>query len=273
MTKWNLIFDADRCNNCNNCLLAVKDEYVGNAFPGYSAPMPATGAVWLNVARKERGQAPMIDVSHYVDTCMNCREPACVNAQTDGVVHQRDDGIVLIDPVAAKGRKDIVAACPYGHIHWNAELDLPQKWTLDAHLLDAGWSEPRAAQVCPTSALTILKAEDDAMDARVAAGELSPRGGSTGPRLFDKNFERVTKCFLGATVTVQRGDLEDCAEGIAVQLKRDGVVIAGQTTDAFGDFKFDGLEGQGETYEIVIGQRTIDVTLNDSRYLGTFTST
>ena len=32
---------------------------------------------------------------------------------------------MLIDPVKAKGRKDLVDTCPYGHIWWNEEYQVP----------------------------------------------------------------------------------------------------------------------------------------------------
>jgi len=38
--KWNLVVDVANCTNCNNCALAVQDEHVGNAFPGYAPEMP-----------------------------------------------------------------------------------------------------------------------------------------------------------------------------------------------------------------------------------------
>ena len=38
MSQWNLIIDVALCENCSNCVLAAKDELVGNTFPGYSAP-------------------------------------------------------------------------------------------------------------------------------------------------------------------------------------------------------------------------------------------
>ena len=40
MQKWNMIIDVAECTNCNLCTLAVMDEYVGNEWPGYTAPMP-----------------------------------------------------------------------------------------------------------------------------------------------------------------------------------------------------------------------------------------
>ena len=43
MKKWNMIIDVAECTNCNMCTLATMDEYVGNDFPGYAAPMPKQG--------------------------------------------------------------------------------------------------------------------------------------------------------------------------------------------------------------------------------------
>ena len=49
MNKWNMIIDVAECTNCNLCTLAAMDEYVGNEWPGYSAPMPKHGHKWINI--------------------------------------------------------------------------------------------------------------------------------------------------------------------------------------------------------------------------------
>ena len=72
---------------------------------------------------------------------------------------------------------------------------MPQKCTGCAHLIDAGWTETRCTQVCPTGALKLVLADDDAMAAKAAAEGLEayrpnsapPRGSGTrtstaGPR-------------------------------------------------------------------------------------------
>ena len=43
MSKWNLIINVGRCENCYNCVIAERDEHVGNDFPGYAAPAAAVG--------------------------------------------------------------------------------------------------------------------------------------------------------------------------------------------------------------------------------------
>ena len=278
MSKLNLIFDTARCNSCNNCVLATKDEYLGNSFAGYSEPAPKLGNLWLTLKRHERGQAPMIDVSHYIDTCHQCANPACINDQTRDAVSQRPDGIVMIDPVKAKGRREIVEACPFGQIHWNEELGLPQKYSMDAHLLDAGWAEPRSVQVCPTQALTLARLDDAAMAKRAQAEGLvqcNPESGA-GQRIWYRNFDRVTSAFLGGTLVRQTNGREDCAQGLRVVLIDEQENRHETVSDAFGDFKISKLNGSGETYRLQVLDETAEVllekpfTLSGSQWLGLF---
>ena len=116
-------------------------------------------------------------------------------AKGGDAVKKRDDGIVIIDPVKAKGRKDLVDACPYGHIWWNEELQLPQIWPFDAHLLDQGWQQTRGQQACPTGAMRAIKVEDDEM-ARMARDEslevMKPEAG-TKPRVYYRNLWRYSE--------------------------------------------------------------------------------
>ena len=277
MSKWNLIFDVARCNSCNNCVLATKDEYLGNSFPGHSEPAPKLGDLWLKLRRHERGAAPMIDVAHYLETCQQCDNPPCLNDRTRDVVTKRPDGIVTIDPVKAKGRKDLVDTCPYGQISWNEELQLPQKWSMDVHLLDAGWSEPRAAQSCPTQALTAVKLDDKQLLAKVDAEglvNLHPEHG-TRPRIWYRNFDRVTHSFLGGALVHHANGIEDCAAGIKVRLLSDDDVLMVQESDAFGEFKFEPLEAGGRSYRLQVldaGGAVVfetQLALHESTYLGT----
>jgi Fe-S-cluster-containing dehydrogenase component len=121
MEKWNLIIDVAECTNCNLCTLATMDEYVGNAWPGYTAPMPKHGHRWVNILQKERGQVPVVDVAYVPTMCNHCDEPPCIKAATGGAILKRADGIVLLVPEKSKGQKQLVDACPYGHIWWNGE--------------------------------------------------------------------------------------------------------------------------------------------------------
>jgi Fe-S-cluster-containing dehydrogenase component len=274
MKKWNMIIDVAECTNCNLCTLAAMDEYVGNEFPGYSAPMPKHGHKWINILQKERGQVPAVDIAYVPTMCNHCDDAPCV-VKGKGVAKKRGDGIVLIDPVKAKGRKDLVEACPYGHIWWNDELQVPQAWTFDAHLIDSGWQQTRGQQSCPTGAMRAVCVADNEM-AKLAAEQglevIKPELG-TKPRVYYKNLWRFSKCFIGGSVSAQTYEgVIDCVEGAVVRLLKDGDVVTEAATDSYGDFKFDRLnENSGQyTVEISAGRakKTLTVQLGVSINLG-----
>ena len=82
MDKWNLIVDVARCENCHNCVLATKDEHIGNEFPGYAASQPEHGHEWIRILRRVRGEAPMVDCAYLPVTCNHCDDAPCVRAAT-----------------------------------------------------------------------------------------------------------------------------------------------------------------------------------------------
>jgi Fe-S-cluster-containing dehydrogenase component len=274
MKRWNMIIDVAECTNCNLCTLAVMDEYVGNEWPDYSAPMPKHGHKWINILQKERGQTPMIDIAYVPTMCNHCDDAPCIKAAPKGAIKKRRDGIVIIDPKEAKGQKQLVDACPYGHIWWNEDLQLPQAWTFDAHLLDRGWKQTRGQQSCPTGAMRALQVADEDM-ARIAHEDnlevIRPELG-TKPRVYYRNLWRYSKCFIGGSVAEEKQGVVDCVEGASVQLVKNGASVAVTTTDNYGDFKFDELEDNSGRYSIQIFSRgrskVVDVELGTSISLG-----
>jgi Fe-S-cluster-containing dehydrogenase component len=276
MKKWHLIIDVEKCEDCNNCFLACKDEFVDNDFPGYSVAQPRHGQRWMNIMRKERGQCPLVDVAYLPILCQHCNDAPCIKKGRDGAVYKRDDGIVIIDGEKARGQKGIVDACPYGAMWWNEEKDLPQKCTFCAHLLDDGWKEPRCVQACPTGALRIVQADDSEM-AEIVESEglevLHPEY-KTKPFVYYKNLYRFFRCFVGGSVTLQADGITDCVEGAKVYLIKDAKKIAEAVTDNYGDFKFDDLEENSGRYSIEIlfkdrDKKTLAFDLTTSLNLGT----
>jgi Fe-S-cluster-containing dehydrogenase component len=273
MKKWNMIIDVAECTNCNLCTLAAMDEYVGNEFPGYSAPMPKHGHKWINILQKERGQVPAVDIAYVPTMCNHCDDAPCI-AKGGGAVKKRGDGIVLIDPVKAKGRKDLVDSCPYGQIWWNEELQVPQAWTFDAHLIDDGWRQTRGQQSCPTGAMRAICVDDGEM-AKVAREQelevLRPEL-ETKPRVYYKNLWRYSTCFISGSISIETKGAVDCVEGATVRLLKNGAVVAEATTDNYGDFKFERLgENSGDySVEVAFGKnkRSVKARLGESINLG-----
>ena len=278
MKKWNMIIDVAECTNCNLCTLATMDEYVGNDWPGYSKPMPKHGHKWINILQKERGQitggSPMIDIAYVPTMCNQCDDAPCV-AKGGGAVTKRADGIVVIDPEKAKGRKDLVDVCPYGHIWWNDEHQVPQAFNFDAHLIDQGWRQTRGHQSCPTGAMRAIYVEDEEM-ARTAKDEglevIRPEL-KTKPRVYYRNLWRYSKCFIGGSVSADANGVVDCVEGATVRLLRNGQPVAQATSDNFGDFKFDKLDENSGAYVVEIEaqghrKRTLEIKLGVSVNLG-----
>lgn len=275
MDKWTLIFDGDRCNGCNNCTVSLQDEYVGNSFPGYAEEMPRHGHRWIDLSRHERGQPPMVDVAYMVVMCQHCADPPCAKVARDGAVKCRPDGIVLIDPQKSRGQKAIVDACPYGAVWWNEDKQVPQHWNFDAHLIDQGWSAPRCVQTCPTAALTALRLSDTQYD------ELLQTGGATvlrpdvasRPRVLYRNIARSTSAFVGGTLVRRTAGIEECVRGIPVKLFHDDRLLGTGESDAFGDFKIDGivLGSQPLRLHLDIGAASSisrDIVVDESLYLG-----
>ena len=274
MQKWNMIIDVAECTNCNLCTLAIMDEYVDNEFPGYSAPMPKHGHKWIDILQNERGQGTQLDIAYAPVMCNHCDDAPCVSAARDGAVKKRDDGIVIIDPVKSKGQKQIVESCPYGHVWWNEQLQIPQAWNFDAHLLDNGWTQTRGGQVCPTGAMKAIRIDDADMRDMAKAESLEPMKPELGtkPRVWYRNLWRYSTAFVAGSVSREANGIVDCVEGADVRLLRDGKVVATAKTDNYGDFKFDRLaENSGAcVVEIVHGgsRKSIDVTVGKSVGLG-----
>ena len=160
-------------------------------------------------------------------------------------------------------------------VRWNEELQLPQHWFFDAHLLDRGWAEPRCVTVCATGALKAVKVTDEEMVAiksREGLRELQPES-ATKPRVHYKNLYRYTHDFVGGTIIKTANGVTDCVADAKIKLERSGTVVGEAVTDAYGEFKIDGLKPDGGRYQLIVEvagreARRLDVELKKSVYVG-----
>jgi Fe-S-cluster-containing dehydrogenase component len=252
--------------------LACKDEYVGNDFKDYPLAQPWFGQRWMNIERKERGQYPIVQTGYLPKPCQHCADAPCMDASPAGTIYRREDGLVIIDPEKAKGHPEIVGTCPYGVIYWNEEKEVAQKCTGCAHLIDAGWTETRCSQVCPTNAIKLVLADDDEWAGIIAKEELRAHRAElrTNPRVMYKNLYKWDKVFASGSVAFK--DTDDCADGAAVIVSADGAVVGESLVNNYGEFVVDQLE-PGKSYTVRIsadGYKAVEktVALGESLNLG-----
>lgn len=273
MDKWNLIINVGRCENCYNCVIADRDEHVGNNYPGYAAPASIDSEAPIRILRRVRGAAPMVETTYLPVLCNHCDNAPCMRVGGDAI-KKREDGIVFIDPIKAKGRKDIVRSCPYKAIVWNEEEQLPQTWIFDAHLLDHGWKQPRCEQVCPTDVFETVKLDDKAMQemAREEGLQVLLPKLNAKPRVYYRGLDRWEKTFIGGSVSAVVSDVVDCVGSAEVSLFQGEKKVAVTQSDDFGDFRFGGLEEGSGTYRVEIrhglGVAQREGELDESLYLG-----
>lgn len=237
------VIDVGICNGCYCCQIACKDEHVGNDWTPYAKPQPDTGQFWMKQNEFIRGTVPKVKMYYRPTPCMHCDEAPCIEScPIEGALYKRDDGLVIIDPVKCTGCQNCVDSCPYSAIYFNDGLNIAQKCTGCAHLLDKDWKEPRCADACPTQAIKFGE-ESEFSDLIKKAEVLHPEY-KAKPRVYYLN---IPKKFVAGTIydPVEK----EVIIGAACTLSSNGKKLTA-TTDSFGDFWFEGLEV--DTYSLKI---------------------
>jgi tetrathionate reductase subunit B len=242
------LVDVNRCTGCGLCVVACKDEHVGNAHRPWTAPQPATGHFWIDVRSIESGRIPRVRVSHLPLLCQHCENAACMKVCPEDAIRRRDDGLVWIDPAACSGCGLCREACPYGVIHMNDALKVAQKCHGCAHRVDEGL-DPRCADVCPHEAIVFGDEDSEAFAAAAGDGplevyhpEYQPR-----PRVYWRGLPKPH--IAGEVVDAESDEVVAGAVVTATDLFDDGSFTA--LTDGFGEFRIGNL-GSDRRYRLAV---------------------
>ena len=251
-----LVIDINKCNGCYNCQIACKDEHVANNWMPYAMPQPDTGQFWIGIQETVRGTVPKVMVSYLPKMCMHCEDAPCMKDCKADAIYKREDGLVIVDPAKCTGCKLCADTCPYDVIYFNEHLNIAQKCTGCAHLLDDGWDVPRCVDQCPTNA---IKFADEK--------ELADLIKKADPRTYKKGLKtnvhylNLPKKFVGGTlydpvekevVIGAKCTLTDTESDKAVTVK----------TDSFGDFWFRGLK-DNRSYSLKLEKEGKVVAIGD----------
>ena len=244
------VIDVGICNGCYCCQIACKDEHVGNDWTPYAKPQPDTGQFWLRQNEFIHGTVSKVKMHYQPVLCVHCDDAPCIKACKTEAIYKRDDGLVVIDPTRCTGSKNCVDACPYHVIFFNEDLNIAQKCTGCAHLIDGkGGKEvpkvPRCVDACPTGCLKF--GEEEELKEYIAKAEAFKPELGTKPRVYYMN---IPKKWIGGTVydPIEKEVIIGASCTLTNKSNGKKQVVK---TDGFGDFWFNGLE-DNQTYSVTI---------------------
>lgn len=269
MGKKQFLIDVDKCSGCSLCIVACKDEYVGNSYPPWTQAQPDAGHFWIRVEPVERGKLPRVRMSYLPLLCQHCAHAACVKACPEDAIKRRDDGLVWIDPAACTGCGLCQEACPYDVIYMNRELGIAQKCTGCAHRVDEGCL-PRCAEICPHGAI-VFGDEPESVFGKAEQGEAPevyrPEYRAE-PRVLWKGLPKPW--IAGTLIDTVSDEVISGAAITAIDLFEDGSVTI--LSDEFGDFWIKDVD-MNRKYKLEIKKQGYDrflaiVTTNGVQDLG-----
>ncbi len=226
----------------------------------------------MNLKTHERGQVPKVKVTYLPLMCQHCDNAPCMKACPEDALYKREDGLVEIDQGKCTGCGLCEEACPYGVIYMNEDLNVAQKCTGCAHLVDIG-ETPRCADICPRDAIFFGDEDDPKLIQLKKKAEILHPEFEAKPRI---HFKGLPKPFAAGTVVDnEKDEVLSGARITASDLFNDTVVEA--VSDEFGDFWLRNLslnhkyridfrkEGYGEQTMVITVQKDMnigDVSLN-----------
>ena len=126
-----LVVIPQNCTGCRTCELACSFAHSLSGSLGHSR-------IRVYQVGHER---------HVQVTCLQCVEAACVKVcPSEALIRNKQTGAIGIDENRCIGCGLCATACPFGHMHFNYEIHMPQK-------CDLCGGQPVCAKFCPHGAL------------------------------------------------------------------------------------------------------------------------
>ena len=237
--------DVAKCNGCYNCQLACKDEHVGNDWaPIRTSPSPRSASFGARSRRTSAARSPKVKIHYISQLCNHCENASCLNACPENAIYRRDDGLVILStPRPAPAAASVWTPARMTPSFFNKDLNIAQKCTGCAHLLDNGYKLPRCVDACPDGRHHYSAKKRTCRTSLSARRYACPKRATT-PRCITATFPANSSPARCTTLSKKRS-----SSARAVR-----ATIGGKTvevlSDEYGDFWFKGL-AVGK-YDVVI---------------------
>lgn len=112
MARWGMVIDLDRCNGCQACEIACREE--NNVAVGGPVASDANRTIsWMKVVVHVEGEWPDVRTKYFPRPCMHCDRPPCTAVCPVGATSIDDEGIVSQIYPRCIGCRYCANACPY----------------------------------------------------------------------------------------------------------------------------------------------------------------
>jgi molybdopterin-containing oxidoreductase family iron-sulfur binding subunit len=107
-----MVIDLDRCNGCQACEIACRQEN-NVAVGGPKAAQENRTISWIKVRAEVHGEWPHVESRFVPVPCMQCERPPCVKVCPTGATMIDDEGLVGQIYPRCIGCRYCANACPY----------------------------------------------------------------------------------------------------------------------------------------------------------------
>ena len=176
-----ILIDTTRCNGCEACVLACKQENdlgPDRLRPGQQAVDGLSSTRFSTILRRPGRQF----VRHM---CRHCLEPACVSACLVGAMQKTPEGPVVYDSDLCIGCRYCLVACPWDipRYQWDEAVPYVRKCTLCYPRLKEG-KIPACVEACPREALLYGRRTDLLAEAH---SRIKEKSGVYVPHVYGEN--------------------------------------------------------------------------------------
>jgi anaerobic dimethyl sulfoxide reductase subunit B (iron-sulfur subunit) len=156
MTQLSFYFDSSACSGCKACQAACKDKHNLPVGLLWRRVYEVTGGGWT---RSGATWASDVFAYNLSIACNHCEQAMCVEVCPTQAMHQRADGIVVVDQNKCVGCQYCAWACPYDAPQYDRAHGTMTKCDFCADDLAAGLP-PACVAACPMRVLDVRKKQD-----------------------------------------------------------------------------------------------------------------